>query len=760
MCRFLWLALACVLVSSPAIAFDQGIPATKLQALKAATVYVKVEGKQGAATGSGFLIRVEGQIGYIVTNRHVIAAVRGKFTPRSYSLVFGSGRKTERVLPAEVVASDAEHDLAVLKVTASNLPTPLDLTQTVPLRETMTIYTLGFPLGELLSSNQGNPAVTIGTGTISSLREDASGKLQRIQLDGEVNPGNSGGPVIDGEGRLVGIVVSKIVGTKISFAIPAARLREMLQGHAAAVILRRMNVGNGSAEIEMEIPLIDPLHQIRAVELRHVRKEAVREALRADKDGHWPDLPGASKVPVRIVNGKAIAKAILRGSQKKRSDWLFQAAYTNSLGKAVATQPVAQAINFAAEGAVRLDSPGNRPWETIVWREGGFTVDMPVKPKLQTSRSARVGGSTMRMFLLGCDTDTGVYLAFRIDIPQLEAAPRTSPPIRRGRLPAPRGRAPMPKTLEAQILEAQRDYFVQEWHGKVEHEKKVLAQGHPGLDFTVIGKPDDGEVSTIRVREYLVGRSIFMVAVFSRLGGELPEDAGRFLGSMALGQERIRATGTVEPEPTGTELPGWGWAIDTDKDCKFTPGPRSMTIDIPAKMHDLGGALHKFNAPRVMREVNGDFVLTVKIASDFKPSAKSTNPRSVPYLSSGILLWSDSANFIRLERGSMRRGNQIASTAAFEEWEGGYRGAVHNQRFKEGDCYLRLERKGSQIHGAISSDGRTWQRLRPIDTVWPSKLKVGLHAVSTSTNPFTAKFEEFELSTKGSPGKGGFILEP
>jgi regulation of enolase protein 1 (concanavalin A-like superfamily) len=185
-----------------------------------------------------------------------------------------------------------------------------------------------------------------------------------------------------------------------------------------------------------------------------------------------------------------------------------------------------------------------------------------------------------------------------------------------------------------------------------------------------------------------------------------------------------------------------------------------MKIEIPAKMHDLGGALHKFNAPRVMRAVDGDFVLTVKIASDFTPGARSTNPRSVPYLSSGVLLWSDSENFIRLERGSMRRGNQIVHTAAFEEWEGGYAGAVHNERFAGGDCYLRLERRGSRILGAISNDGRNWKQLHPIDTVWPSKLKVGLHAVSTSSDPFTAKFEEFELKTKDSPSKQSFNFDP
>jgi regulation of enolase protein 1 (concanavalin A-like superfamily) len=258
-------------------------------------------------------------------------------------------------------------------------------------------------------------------------------------------------------------------------------------------------------------------------------------------------------------------------------------------------------------------------------------------------------------------------------------------------------------------------------------------------------------VSTIRVRQYLVGRSIFAVAVFSPPDGELPEDAGRFLDSLALGEAKVRANGTPEPEPAGTELAGWGLAIDPDKDSKFTPGSGSLTIDLPGAWHDLAGPpLRKFNAPRAMREVDGDFAMTVKISGDFKPGPKSTSPRSVPYLAGGILIWSDSDNYIRLERAAMRRGDRIIPHVAFLELEGGYSGAVHNELFKEGDCFLRMERKGNQIFGAVSNDGAHWKPLKPIDTVWPNKLKVGLMAISTSGEPFSVKFDQFDLKARKS----------
>jgi S1-C subfamily serine protease len=129
-----WLVLACGLATLSLVAAEDGIPADRLDKLKAATVYVKVEGREGTAIGSGFLIRVEGQTGLAVTNDHTIAAEPGRFTPEKVSLVFWSGTKKERILPAEVVASDPERDLAVLKVTGKDLPAPLDLSQKVKLR--------------------------------------------------------------------------------------------------------------------------------------------------------------------------------------------------------------------------------------------------------------------------------------------------------------------------------------------------------------------------------------------------------------------------------------------------------------------------------------------------------------------------------------------------------------------------------------------------------------------------------------------------
>jgi S1-C subfamily serine protease len=707
---------------------DGGIPEQRLKQMKAATVYVKVDGKQGMATGSGFLIHVNGETGLVATNRHVIAAIPGRFTPTKHTLVFHSGTAKEQVLPAEVVAVSQDQDLAVLKVTSKNLPAPIDLAPT-KLRETMTIYTLGFPLGEALSKNGGNPAVTIGKGTVGALPEDENGKLKHVQLDGELNPGNSGGPIIDGEGKLVGIAVSKIPGTKISFAIPPVELTELLKGSAGAVVIRSVRISKDSAELEVEVPVIDPLHNVKTIAVGYVRKDAAKGALEKDKSGAWPKVV-ETLAPVAIENGKAVTKIVIPGGSDKAAEFYFQSQFALADNKPAYTRPIEQAVNFSHQGVVKLD--GAPPWITISSKLIGFTIDMPTKPQIVDSKVRKVGGINLKTVQLGSVNENGIYMAYRMDLPGA---------LQRG--------------AEAKFMDALRDFFVDEWDGVLTGQKNVRAHWsggwNMGRDFSVNSKLNAKNSLNIRGRFYLVGRTIFMTSVISSPNADLPDDTGRFLGSLAIGEAFARSNGMPEPELTGTDLPGWGAIIDPDKDCKITPrGDKSLTIEIPGKLHEIDYDGGLTNSPRVMQEVEGDFVVTVKISGNFKLGPKCTNPRNPSrFISGGLLLWSDSNNHIRLERclfNESNRGNTIG--AIFEEREGGYCGAMHSEWFELGDCYLRAERKGNKIFGATSIDGKNWKELKPIDVLWPKKIKIGLDAFNSSSSPFAVNFDEFTLKRK------------
>ncbi len=96
----------------------------------------------------------------------------------------------------------------------------------------------------------------------------------------------------------------------------------------------------------------------------------------------------------------------------------------------------------------------------------------------------------------------------------------------------------------------------------------------------------------------------------------------------------------------------------------------------------------------------------------------------------------------------IRLGRAYDHRHAVRGARGGLSSGLAQQFFPLGECYVRIERKGSTIFGSSSTDGKTWKNLKPIDTVWPKKIKVGLHAVTSSNQPFTAEFKEFSLVTK------------
>jgi S1-C subfamily serine protease len=295
-----------------------------LGALKAATVFVKVEAGAMQGSGSGFLLKIEGDTAFVVTNHHVAnpqvefditelvpssPAHRPSFPNRpsfpsapnrpsfpsgvhrppqlripsppttirrrhvvvnsknpNITLVFWSGTKKEQSGRAEIVATDPDRDLAILRIRGiQGLPQPIETGPIPGLIETTPVFVLGFPFGRLLTTNQTNPAITVGKGSVSSLREDEHGKLAIVQIDGALNPGNSGGPVVDGQGRLVGVAVATIKGAGIGLAIPSIQLTKMLQGRIGATAIKTKKVANGTAEMEVEAQLIDPMNRIRTV---------------------------------------------------------------------------------------------------------------------------------------------------------------------------------------------------------------------------------------------------------------------------------------------------------------------------------------------------------------------------------------------------------------------------------------------------------------------------------------------------------------
>ncbi len=189
---------------------------------KAATAFVRAHGEKGVAAGSAFCVHPSG---LFVTNEHVVTRAG---QAKKIDLVLNSGEAGQRVLTASVLRVDKEQDLALLRAEkAENLPT-LALGAEADLIELMELVAFGFPFGSALAVSKGEyPSISINAGSVTSLRRKG-GELAVLQVDIVLNPGNSGGPVLDNTGRVVGVVVAIIKGTGVNFVIPVNLLRRFL----------------------------------------------------------------------------------------------------------------------------------------------------------------------------------------------------------------------------------------------------------------------------------------------------------------------------------------------------------------------------------------------------------------------------------------------------------------------------------------------------------------------------------------------------
>lgn len=184
--------------------------------IKKATVYIRItDGKKGSS-GSGFFV----DRGMVVTNNHVINP-KGKSPTARIEVVVESGTAQARTYPARIVGADAGKDLALIEVLGATAPDVLKVSDTAALRETHDVYAFGFPLGENLGQE-----ITVTKTTVSSLRRGPGEQI--VQLNGGLHPGNSGGPITDSTGKVVGVAVAVIRDTQIHLAIAGEEVQSFL----------------------------------------------------------------------------------------------------------------------------------------------------------------------------------------------------------------------------------------------------------------------------------------------------------------------------------------------------------------------------------------------------------------------------------------------------------------------------------------------------------------------------------------------------
>jgi serine protease Do len=207
------------------VAFGQVFLNTAQIAKRISPSVVVIEGEtdSGAVLGSGFIVSKDGKI---VTNLHVISDLKAV---RVYA---ASGEIFDRV---SVVATDERRDLAIVQVAGFDLPA-LELGNSNAVTVGERVVVVGSPRGL-----EG----TVTAGILSSVRESEGFKV--LQTDAAVNPGNSGGPLVNERGQVVGVVSFKLRSAEgLNFAIPINYVRSRLNKTHEPVSLEQMRKGLNS----------------------------------------------------------------------------------------------------------------------------------------------------------------------------------------------------------------------------------------------------------------------------------------------------------------------------------------------------------------------------------------------------------------------------------------------------------------------------------------------------------------------------------
>ncbi|NYT65930.1 Do family serine endopeptidase [Alcaligenaceae bacterium] len=312
--------------------------------------------------GSGFIISDDG---YILTNNHVVAKANGIF------VTLTSGKEYK----ATVIGTDPRTDVALIKIDAKDLPA-LPIGDSTKIKKGQWVLAIGSPFG--LDS-------TVTSGIISAINRETGEYLPFIQTDVAVNPGNSGGPLINLAGQVIGVnsqIVSQSGGFMgISLAIPideAMRVVEQLKAHGKVT---RGRIGVQIGTVSEEVAQAIGLEKSQGAFVSNVEKDgpADKAGVRSGDvilsfDGkdikHMTDLPrivGSTKPgstsPMEVwrkgkkVNLKVVVAEIPSedtGTASTQATEEHKVAPADALGLKVKSVPEATATELGIKGGVQV----------------------------------------------------------------------------------------------------------------------------------------------------------------------------------------------------------------------------------------------------------------------------------------------------------------------------------------------------------------------------------------------------------------------
>ena len=349
--------------------------------------------RERQGSGSGVIIRPDG---YIVTNNHVVESA-------SKVEVTLNNNKTYE---ATVIGTDPATDVALIKIDADNLPV-IEFADSDQLRLGEWVLAIGSPLGEELRS-------TITAGIVSAKGRsmpnyDGKFKIESfIQTDAAVNPGNSGGALVNKAGKLVGINTAIISTTGsytgYSFAVPSNIVSKIVGDLIDFGSVKRVMLGVTISPISDEIAKDLKLSSQLGVYVNEVTKGGS-----ADKAGlkkgdiivaiGGTDTPGTAKLQEKVNSfhpGDTTTVSVIRDGKREEISLVFQSAEARNgevaedgsvsfYGAALAVPSKEKLARLGLKGGVEIVSVGSGKMQDAGAQEGfiiQYVNDQPVsKPQ-------------------------------------------------------------------------------------------------------------------------------------------------------------------------------------------------------------------------------------------------------------------------------------------------------------------------------------------------------------------------------------------
>ena len=289
-------------------AYNKVAPAAVVVSTKSVTQGYFMQTQEVEGIGSGFIINEEG---YILTNYHVVKGAQ------EISVTLSNDVTTT----AQIVNYDENQDVAMIKITDESvkIPATVELGDSDSLQPGEEVIAIGTPLSTELSST-----VTKGiiSATSRSVAVESGVTMNLIQTDAAINAGNSGGPLVNTKGEVVGINSSKISGEAvegIGFSIPINDIKDKIESLSKPILNLGISVRTIDEALSKQLNMEQGLYVVEVTEFSSAEKAGLKAGdIIVKADGNRITTFDEFKA---VKNGKEegdeIALEVIRNGQSK-----------------------------------------------------------------------------------------------------------------------------------------------------------------------------------------------------------------------------------------------------------------------------------------------------------------------------------------------------------------------------------------------------------------------------------------------------------